>query len=327
MNTERKNAMKKILYIICALFVMRCSTVEPPIIKDINAGKQVISKTIQNKDIHVLKRKVAIGRFSNETNYGKSMLSSNSNDIGKKASDILTARLASSEKFILLERDSDDLAIIDRELNLNNLENLKIPADYLIIGSISEFGRKVEGDVKVFSRDKIQTAYAKVNIRLVDVSSGLIIYSEEGTGEAYLESGTVMGAGKRTGYDFTLDDKAISAAISKLVNNIIENLSEGLWKSYILNIQENTVTISGGKSQGIRSGDSFDIVQKGKKVKNPQTGLYIELPGKIIGSIQIVETYGTTLNDELSIGEFESKNGSIINNDSLNDYYIQERLK
>ena len=70
-----------------------------------------------------------------------------------------------------------------------------------------------------------------------------------------------------------------------------------------------------------------NVVKKGKKVKNPQTGLNIELPGKIIGSIQITETYGTTLNDELSIGEFQSKNGHVIKNDSLDDYYIEERLK
>tara|TARA_Y100001970_G_C14217497_1_gene850578 strand:+ start:188 stop:1156 length:969 start_codon:yes stop_codon:yes gene_type:complete len=315
-----------ILLASLSLFIFSCSTVQPPPVKEINPNTPIISPTISDNDIHVLKRKVAIGRFSNETNYGKSIFSDGSNDIGKKASDILAARLVSSEKFILLERDSDDLAIIDRELDLNNLENLKIPADYLILGSVSEFGRKVEGDVKIFSRDKVQTAYAKVNIRLVDVSNGLVIYSEEGAGEAYLESGTVLGSGTRTGYDFTLDDKAISAAISKLVNNIIENLSEKPWRSYILDVADNNITISGGSSQGIQLGDNFNVVKKGKKVRNPQTGIDIELPGEIIGKIKIIATYGESLNDELSVGTFESTNDAVINIDNLADYFVQEVL-
>ena len=99
-----------------------------------------ISNTLKSSN-KTVKRKVAIGRFSNETRYGKSVFSSNSeNNIGKQASDILSARLAESDKFILLERDAEDMEIINRELSLNNLKGLNIPADYLILGSISEFG-------------------------------------------------------------------------------------------------------------------------------------------------------------------------------------------
>lgn len=51
----------------------------------------------------VLKRKVAIGRFSNETQYAKGIFYDKENDpMGKQALDILSAKLASSGKFILL---------------------------------------------------------------------------------------------------------------------------------------------------------------------------------------------------------------------------------
>ena len=107
----------------------------------------------------------------------------------------------------------------------------KIGADYLIIGSVTEFGRKNVGDVNAFSRSKTQTVEAGVSIRLVDVSTGQIIYSEEAKGEAETTNKTVMGLGERTDYDATLSDKAISAAISKLVENIINNCMPGAyWK-------------------------------------------------------------------------------------------------
>lgn len=48
----------------------------------------------------VLKRKVAIGRFSNETQYAKGIFYDKENDpMGKQALDILSAKLAASGKF------------------------------------------------------------------------------------------------------------------------------------------------------------------------------------------------------------------------------------
>ena len=189
------------------------------------------------------------------------------------------------------------------------------------IGSISEFGRNTTGEVGVFSRTKKQSAYAKVNIRLVDVSTGQLIYSEEGAGEAFSEVGTVMGAGTQAGYDSSLNDKVISAAISKLVNNIIENLTEKPWRSYILSVKDGVIVIAGGKTQGIMIGDNFNIFKKGQIVTNPQTGMKIELPGELIGKVKITQTVGTNINDEICFAK------SVVNKINVSDfknYYVEE---
>ncbi|HEX2936033.1 MAG TPA: CsgG/HfaB family protein [Bacteroidales bacterium] len=268
-----------------------------------------------------LKRKVAIARFSNETQYAKGLFYDKENDpIVKQASDILSTKLASSNKFILLERQDFDK--IAEEVKLNNNENVqKIGADYLIIGSVTEFGRKNTGDVKVFSRSKTQVVQAGVSIRLVDVSTGMIIYSEEGKGEAETTSKTVMGMGESADYDATLSDKAISAAIAKLVDNIINNCMNRPWRAYFLSHDENGIIISGGKSQGLKVGDTFAVFQKGKSVKNPQTGMTIELPGKKVGKVKIDFVGGDNPTSEFSMVSFQE--GSI-NAQSLMDYYIEE---
>ena len=302
------------------LMISSCATVTNPTIVSIEANKPVVSKTIENQPKHFIKRKVAIGRFTNETNYGKGFFDKSSeHGIGRQAMDILSSRLAASEKFIMLERE--DMDLINSELEMNNLGSINIAADYLILGSISEFGRNTTGEVGMFSRTKKQTAFAKVNIRLVDVSTGQVIYSEEGSGEAFSEVGTVLGAGSRAGYDSSLNDKVISAAISKLVNNIIENLTEKPWRSYILNIQNENIVIAGGKTQGINIGDTFNIFKKGDIVTNPQTGMKIELPGELIGKIKITQTVGTNINDEIC---FAKSVGSEINVSDFNNYYIEE---
>ena len=173
----------------------------------------------------------------------------------------------------------------------------------------------------MFSRSKTQVVQAGVSIRLVDVSTGEIIYSEEAKGEAETTNKTVLGVGESTDYDATLSDKAISAAISKLVENVINNCMDRPWKSFFLSYDEDGILISGGKSQGLKVGDKYDVYEKGKKVKNPQTDMMIELPGKLVGKIIIDVTSGTSPQSEFSMVTFSEGD---IDKTNLNKYYIME---
>jgi curli biogenesis system outer membrane secretion channel CsgG len=299
---------------LAVTFTMSCSTQQ----KVVRVESQV--QNVQHEE-QGLKRKVAIARFSNETQYAKGVFYDKDNDpIGKQAVDILSTKLAASNKFILLERQDMDKIMEELKIAGDGGYN-KVGADYLIIGSVTEFGRKNVGDVNAFSRSKTQTVQAGVSIRLVDVSTGQIIYSEEAKGEAETTNKTVMGFGERTDYDATLSDKAISAAISKLVENVINNCMDRPWKSYFLSYDNDGIIISGGKSQGLKVGDVYNVVEKGKQVKNPQTGLMIELPGKTTGKIKIDFTGGDNPQNEFSIVSF-TEGG--IDKQRLNNYYIQE---
>ena len=295
------------------------------VVLNVSAQKKVVQtqSPIQDvsNEVQVLKRIVAIGRFTNETQYAKGIFFDKNNDpLQKQTIDILSAKLASSNKFILLERQDLDKVLTEVQYS-NNESYQKIGADYLIVGSITEFGRKNVGGVGVFSRSKTQTVQAGVSVRLIDVSTGQIIYAEEAKGEAETTNKTVMGLGKQTDFDATLSDKAISAAISKLVENIINNCMDRPWKSYILSHDENGIIISGGKSQGIKIGDVYEVVQKGKSVKNPQTNMIIELPGKTVGKISVEFSGGDNPQSEFSMVSFVE--GSI-DPKNLNNYYIKQ---
>jgi len=310
--------MKKKLIVFTLLMVTICAA----------AQKQIVRVESQNQEIkneqQFLKRKVAIARFSNETEYAKGLFYDKANDpLGKQAVDILSTKLASSNKFILLERE--DMDKILQEMKITGQEGFqKVGADYIIVGSITEFGRKNVGGVKVFSRSKSQIVQAGVSIRLIDVSTGQIIYSEEAKGEAETTSKTVMGLGEKTDYDATLSDKAISAAISKLVENIINNCMDRPWKSYFLAYDENGIIISGGKSQGLTIGQIYDVIEKGKNVKNPQTGMSFELPGKSVGKIKIDFLGGENPQSEFSMVSITEGN---LDKSNLSNYYIKEIKK
>ena len=315
--------MNKIVFctvaILC-LIIQSCSSVKPPVTSVVPQSVPQVSKVLDNP-VRSLKRKVAIARFSNETKYGQGFFADPNDDrLGKQAMDIFSAKLTATDKFIMLERV--DLAHLTKEKQMSNLTELNIPADYLILGSVSEFGRKTTSDVGVFSRSKKQTAYAKVNVRLVDVKTSQIIYSEEGEGEAFSEAETVLGVGKTADYDATLNDKVISAAISKLVNNISEKLLDKPWKSYLLSFEDGNYIIAGGTMQGIKEGDTFTIYKRGQKVNNPQTGIPIELPGKEVGKVKVVSLVKGDVNTEISIC---SKVSGELPTTGFAEYYIQEK--
>lgn len=269
-----------------------------------------------------LKWKVAIARFSNETQYGKGIFYDRENDpMAKQALDILSTKLASSGKFILIERQ--DIALADKEIQQGEVSQ-KIGADYIILGSITEFGRKTTGKEGLFTSQKTQTVEAAVSLRVVDVATGLIIYSEEGKGAAETSTKTTLGLGGQAGYDATLSDKAISGAIEQLVENIINKCTDKPWRTYILSADADGIIIAGGKQQGLREGDVFEVYSKGKKVKNPQTGVMIELPGKRVASLRVESMGGNTAETEYSIvslvdGAFDYA--------QLSSYYVQSIAK
>ena len=278
----------------------------------------LIALPLTAQEERTIKRKVAIGRFSNETQYAKGLFYDKENDpMRKQALDILSSKLAASGKFILLEREDLDILVNEAGADMN-----KIGADYIILGSITEFGRKTEGEQKVFSSTKTQTVEAGVSIRLVEATTGLIIYSDEAKGFAETSAKQTLGLGGTAGYDATLSDKAISAALSQLVENIINKCMDKPWRSYILSVEDGSYIISGGASQGIIAGDKFALYKKGKTVKNPQTGMNVELPGTKIGEVTVLTSFGDTPETELSFCSYE---GEAIDVENLNNYYIMDK--
>ena len=314
--------MKKILCVAVLLAALATSS-------QAQRKTQIVesAKPTQVPEGKTIKRKVAIGRFSNETQYAKGVFYDKENDpMGKQALDILSAKLAASGKFLLLER-SDLAQLLEEAKKSENGESglQSIGADYLIIGSITEFGRKNTGKEGVFTSTKMQTVEAGVAIRLVDVSTGLIVYSDEAKGQAQITTRSTLGVGGRADFDATLSDKAISEAIGQLVENIINKCTDKPWRTFFLTYDTDAQMIAGGASQGVKEGDTFAVKTRGKKVKNPQSGMMIELPGKQVGTVTVTATGGDTPETEYSFVEY---NGTTpIDASKLNTYYIEEVKK
>lgn len=247
-----------------------------------------------------LKRKIALGRITNETNYGQSLLRDNHDDpLGKQVTDLLSKALTESGAYLVFERP--DITRLQSESQLTNTKLNLVGVDALIIGSLTEFGRKTLGESGFVSGSKRQVAFAKVDVRVVDVNTGHVFFATSGAGEASTETASTFGFGSQAGYDGTLNDTAIRQAVSAAVSRLALEMSSRPWQTYILKMDGGQIYIGGGKSQGIKPGMLFSIQTQGERVKSPQTGTEITLPGRQIAQIRIDSNFGDSELDEGSV--------------------------
>ena len=309
---------------LAVLGLAACATTTPPQqvvaphatqAQQAEAQKQAAVVTVKT-----LKRKVAIGRFSNETRYGKTFLVDANNDpLGKQVSDMLSTRLVASQQFLVFERP--DLDKVKAEQSIAHESGL-VGVDVLIIGSVTEFGRSTTGKSGFLSGTKVQTAHAKVEIRLVDVRTGLVFFTASGAGDASTESGEIAGYGSKADYDATLNDRAIGAAITDVQSSLVAKLDERPWHTDILKVDGRQVYISGGSRQGLHVGDTLFVLKQGERVKSAQTGFDITLPAKTVGQIRITSLFGTNETDEGAVADIVSVDVSEAHKDGL---YISEK--
>lgn len=288
------------------LLAAGCAVQSPPVaIKETPQTSQV-QKSAQVAAVQalvskpVLKRKIALGRITNETSYGRSLLRDTSGDpLGKQVTDLLSKSLTESGSYIVFERP--DIGKVIGESALAGSRINIIGVDALIVGSLTEFGRKTLGQTGFASSSKRQVAFAKVDLRVVDVTNGHVFFATSGAGEASTESASTFGFGSQAAYDGTLNDTAIRHAISEAVSRLSNEMASRPWQTFFLSIEQGQYFVAGGRSQGLKPGMQFSVQTVGAKVKSPQTGFEITLPGREVGQIRVDSNFGDTEETEGSV--------------------------
>lgn len=101
--------MKKIAILLGVIFFAGCA-VQTPQMKDAEPAPTLEEQRLSQAEMMKktapeklsLKRKVAVGRLSNETNYGRSLLHENEVDqLGKKVTDMFLQALTNSDNFLV----------------------------------------------------------------------------------------------------------------------------------------------------------------------------------------------------------------------------------
>lgn len=320
--------MKKVLTMAVAVALAGCATqtpqmkdVEPNVTAEQQRAAQLETQEAAEPEQLALKRKIAVGRLSNETNYGRSLLRQNAEDqLGGKVTDMFVQALTNSDRFLVFERP--DISLLQKEASLSGQEVEIVGVDTLVIGSLTQFGRATTGERGFLSSSKKQEATATVDIRLVDVKTGRAFESVTGSGSSSTEQARTMGFGSAAGYDGSLNDQAIAAAVTAAVDKMTRLFMSKPWTADLLGQEEGMVFISGGESQGVKPGMVFDVETRGRAVKSQTTGTTITLPGKKVAELKVISLFG---DDVLNQGAAATVTSGSLEGHELTELQVKEQ--
>jgi len=257
------------------------------------------------------KLRVAVVRFKDKSAYGKGRL-------GGAAQDILTTELARTDKFIMITRQDLDLLQDEQDLVKSGIIKAGTGAksgevmgvNAIVTGVVSQFGVKQKSATYLVGASKTQTAEATVDVRVIDATTGQIIFAESGTGVHESSSTQVLGIGGKTGYDETMEGKAFRAAVSKFIDNLIQKMSMIEWSGKVAAVDGREITVNAGKKTGLAAGDRLAVFGEGREVIDPDTKMPLgRRPGPKKGEIEIVDFFG----EDASIGKVLSGSGFAVN--------------
>jgi curli biogenesis system outer membrane secretion channel CsgG len=255
------------------------------------------------------KKRVGIVAFENKSPYGQ-------NRLGSSASDILTTELFKTKAFIIIERGKLDEILKEQRLGATGVVNPATAAqagkvlglNAIVTGSISEFGIKTEAVDYGIYKKKVQMADCSVDIRVVDATTGQLLYADSGKGHFEKEIKQFLGMGQKASYDETMGTETLRTAIVKFMDNLIQQLQTLEWTGRIASITDGKVYINAGKSIGLKVGDTLKVIELGKEIFDPETHVVL---GRAEGPDKGTLTVSGFSGDKLTIATAASGIGAM----------------
>ena len=169
------------------------------------------------------RKRVAVVDFEDKSAYGQGRL-------GRAAADVLARFLFESQQFRVIERQQVAKVLEEQKFQSSGAVNPQtamqvgklLGVEMVAYGVVSNFGIRTEGTQAVVYQQKEQVAEAQVDVRLIHVETGEVVYMGEGRGSAMREVRGSFGLGGRMSYDETLAGDALRASIAKMVDGLID---------------------------------------------------------------------------------------------------------
>lgn len=284
--------MRTDLIITLFLFTLGCATA--PTMTGVPSKQEPAPPKIVSKGP---KKRVGIVDFVNKTTYGKGRL-------GFSASDILTTELFKTGAFIVVERAQLQKVLGEQALGQSGVINPTTAAqaekilglNAIVTGSISQFGVKTEGKDYGVYKEKVQKAECTVDVRVVDTTTGQILFADSGSGVFEKKISEVLGLGQRSGYDETMGQNALRAAITKFMDNLIQQLESVEWSGRIAKVSGSTLYINAGRDVGLNIGDVLRVYSLGEEIYDPETHILLgREEGRIKGELMVTGYVGNNL--------------------------------
>jgi curli biogenesis system outer membrane secretion channel CsgG len=239
------------------------------------------------------KKRVAVAEFENLTPYGQRRL-------GAGISDILATELSQTGAFILLERERLDAVMKEQGLGMSGVISEKtapqvgqlIGANAIVTGAVTQFGVRTEAQDLILTASKKQVASCVVDVRLVDVSTGQVLWAGSGRGTALRKYTNILGSGAAGSYDEMLESDAFRSAAADVIQNLLNGFDKLEWSCAVAKVSVEKIYLNAGRKSGLELGATPTIYRLGDPVLDPATGAEIGREETRIGIGQVIEYFG-----------------------------------
>jgi curli biogenesis system outer membrane secretion channel CsgG len=247
---------------------------------------------------------IAVGVIEASGGYGDSNW-----DVGNGLRSMLSKALEDSGRFIVVERANLDQLLNERQLVASRVAGgppptvRMIAAQYLVVGSVAEFGTPTKGGGLNIGGNLLgglaglgvdrKTGKIKIDLRIVNARSGEVI-----------SSFTVSKSASRTGIGFTGDYKGVSfggdafmktplgdasrQALEEAVGRIAAALIRGQWEGKVVAVAgPEIIFVNAGSEAGLAAGDRLRVERLAVTLTDPDTGLVLSEKRLTLGEIVI----------------------------------------
>jgi len=270
-----------------------------------------VTKEPEKKELTGPKKRVGIFEFENKSRYGRNRLSN-------AAVDVLYTELQQADVFVLYERA--DLDELDKEFDLIDSGHVNLDTaaqagrlvgvQAVVVGTISQFGIWEEAkDYGVYQK-KMIIAEATVDVRVVNVTTGKVIFADSGTGRVEQELETVLGFGEKSTFNETMADKALRAAMEKFTGNLVDEVIKIPWQGFVMDVDQRStgevIYINAGRLSGMPMGQMLRVKRVTGKLTDPVTGEFKGYKTEPLGKARVIDLTG----EDVAVAEMVEGSGA-----------------
>lgn len=244
----------------------------------------------------------------------------------KGVSDMLVNKLVESANFRVIERSKLDAILAEQNLGASGRVDVSTAAqigrilgvDAVVVGSVTEFNVERGGGGLRLSGIRVggkkTKANVKLNVRLVDTSTGEILMTAQADGQSSNTGGSISLS--RIGVDTSSrkEAKLITNAIVKAIDKVAEKISNNSTKlpansqaapavkAIVADVSGNTIILNKGKGDGYSQGVKLSVERVTREVKDPLTGKVIRQITQSVGTIEVKEADAKSSVAEITSG-------------------------
>lgn len=233
--------------------------------------------------------------------------------LGAAAADRFVTELVKSGKFSVIEREKIQAVLDEQALGASGAVTPQTAAKLgsllgvhlILTGAVTEFGiSETGGSVWGKFGGKVRTARAVLDARLINVSTGEILFADNAESKSRIGGGFIKGGSFGEDFDSGEAGKVMAGAVEELAKQIAGvagDVSAFGSTGKIIKVEGSKVWINVGANYETRVGDTFTVYHKGEELIDPDTGLSLGAEEAVVGQIMV-----TKVEAKFSVGELKS---------------------